>query len=181
MKKLLFLSLAAAISFSAIAHDDQHDKGKNKKQQHGKKYKKDKKNHDDRNGEWRNDDDRREDDSRYDNRRNDGSWNDQNNNQRNNQNAGNAPRKVRDAFYRDYPNASNVRWTKDRGVWTANFRSAGLFSGNRSVSYRANGERVGNNTWANRQTTDRNNRTTDRNNTPQKNTNIFDKVLRRNN
>jgi hypothetical protein len=181
MKKLLFLSLAAAISFSAIAHDDQHDKGKNKKQQNGKKHNKQHKNHDDRNGEWRNDDDRRnDDDNRYNNSRNDGSWNDQNNNRGNNQSAGNAPRKVRDAFYRDYPNASNVRWTKDRGVWTANFRSSGLFSGNRSVSYRANGERLNNNTWANRQNTDRNNPTTDRNDNPQRNTNIFDKIRRRN-
>lgn len=54
----------------------------------------------------------------------------------------NAPRQVRDAFNRDYPNASNVSWTKDRGVWTANFKRSGLFGGNSSVSYRANGQRI---------------------------------------
>jgi Ni/Co efflux regulator RcnB len=54
----------------------------------------------------------------------------------------NTPRKVRDAFYRDYPNASNVSWTKDRGVWTANFKRSGIFGGNSSVSYAANGQRV---------------------------------------
>ncbi len=54
----------------------------------------------------------------------------------------NAPRQVRDAFNRDYPDASNVSWTKDRGVWTANFKRSGLFGGNSSVSYRANGQRI---------------------------------------
>lgn len=69
----------------------------------------------------------RRDDDRYD---------------RNDTYSNNAPRKVRDAFYRDYPNASAVNWTKDRGVWTANFKR-GIFNSNTSVSYRANGERVG--------------------------------------
>ena len=50
----------------------------------------------------------------------------------------NQPAKVRAAFQRDYPNASNVSWTKYRGDWTATFRN-GLFMS--TAVYHANGER----------------------------------------
>ncbi|MBC7936908.1 MAG: hypothetical protein H7Y86_16295 [Rhizobacter sp.] len=63
----------------------------------------------------------------------------------NNKYTSNAPRKVRDAFERDYPNASNVSWTKERGVWTVSFKRSGLFGGSNSVSYQANGQRVNTN------------------------------------
>jgi len=175
MKKLLFLSLAAFISLSSIAQGNS-GKSKNNGKHKSKDYKKEKKN-DSRDGEWRNDDDR------YENNNN-GTWNNQNN-QGNNNNTGSAPRKVRDAFYRDYPNAGNVNWTKDRGVWTAHFRGGGLFGGNnQSVSYKANGQRLNNNnTVSTRQRSDRNSRTTDRNtsNTNQGKPTIFDKVRNRNN
>ncbi len=174
MKKLLFLFLAAAFSFGAIAQGN-HGNGKNKKQKHEKKHNKKDKDDDDHNGQWRNDDnnrdrdeDWRDDERRSNDRRDNGSWNN------NNQNTSNAPRKVRDAFYRDYPNATNVNWSKDRGVWTASFRRSGIFGGNTSVSYRANGQRVDNNTWANRGSTDRNGNTN-------KGTSVFDKIRGRNN
>ena len=50
----------------------------------------------------------------------------------------NQPAKVRSAFAKDYPNATNVRWSKYRGDWTASFNN-GLV---RSVAvYHANGQR----------------------------------------
>lgn len=49
----------------------------------------------------------------------------------------NQPAKVRAAFQRDYPNATNVRWTKCRGDWTATFN--GLFRS--TAVYHANGYR----------------------------------------
>lgn len=184
MKKLLFLSIAAALSLSSIAQGNS-GKSKNNGKHHSKHQKKDKK-HDSKDGEWRNNDDRydNDDDDRNENNR-DRRWNNQNN-QGNNNNSGSAPRKVRDAFYSDYPNADNVRWTKDRGVWTAHFRGAGLFGGNdQSVSYRANGQRLNNNNNNNttRRRTDQQRRTNDRNttNTNERKPTIFDKVRNRNN
>lgn len=113
MKKLLLLLMVASVGIAGTATAQK----KSKKDCGNDKNKYSKKY------------DRRNDD-RYD--RN-GSYGKYNNN---------APRQVRDAFNRDYPNASNVNWTKDRGVWTANFKRSGLFGGNSSVSYRANGQRV---------------------------------------
>jgi len=50
----------------------------------------------------------------------------------------NQPAKVRSAFASDYPNASNVSWSKYRGDWTATFNN-GV---SRSVAvYHANGQR----------------------------------------
>ena len=120
MKKLLLLLVAATFGIAGTATAQ----------------KKSKKHHDDRN-----DKNYGKKYDRHDDDRDDRNW-DYNNN---NNNSNNAPRKVRDAFNRDYPNASNVNWTKDRGVWTANFKKSGLFGGRNSVSYRANGQRVGNN------------------------------------
>jgi len=50
----------------------------------------------------------------------------------------NQPAKVRSSFQRDYPNATNVYWTKYRGDWTATFGN-GLFRS--TAIYHANGER----------------------------------------
>lgn len=137
MKKILFASAITLLTFGAFA---QGNSGKNKKEKHSESrmenddrgdYKKDREEskHDER-------DDRRDD--RYDNR---------NDHRRYDKNSGkyskNTPRKVGDAFRRDFPNATNVSWTKDQGVWTATFNGGGLFNGNKSVSYRANGERIG--------------------------------------
>lgn len=51
----------------------------------------------------------------------------------------NQPAKVREAFMRDYPNATNVVWSKYRGDWTATF-GTGVF-GTRTAVYHANGQR----------------------------------------
>lgn len=50
----------------------------------------------------------------------------------------NQPAKVRSAFQRDYPNATNVSWSKYRGDWTATFRNGVFWS---TAIYHANGER----------------------------------------
>src|SRR5688572_17026698 len=50
----------------------------------------------------------------------------------------NQPAKVRAAFQRDYPNASNVTWSKYRGDWTATFSNGGITS---TAVYHANGQR----------------------------------------
>ncbi|MGG9972510.1 hypothetical protein ACQ33O_12015 [Ferruginibacter sp. SUN002] len=51
----------------------------------------------------------------------------------------NQPRKVRDNFKADYPNAVNVEWCKYRGDWTATFSNR-LF-GRSTAVYHANGKR----------------------------------------
>lgn len=51
----------------------------------------------------------------------------------------NQPAKVKQAFMQDYPNATNVVWSKYRGDWTATFGS-GIF-GSRTAIYHANGQR----------------------------------------
>jgi hypothetical protein len=50
----------------------------------------------------------------------------------------NQPAKVKAAFQRDYPGASNVYWTKYRGDWTATF-GYGFFRS--TAVYHANGDR----------------------------------------
>jgi len=50
----------------------------------------------------------------------------------------NQPAKVRSSFQRDYPNATNVYWTKYRGDWTATFGN-GLYRS--TAIYHASGER----------------------------------------
>jgi len=50
----------------------------------------------------------------------------------------NQPAKVRSAFQRDYPNATNVSWSKYRGDWTASFGNGFYRS---TALYHANGER----------------------------------------
>jgi hypothetical protein len=47
----------------------------------------------------------------------------------------NLPAPVSAAFLRDYPGATNVTWSKDRGDWTA------TFNGGTSARYHANGDR----------------------------------------
>lgn len=132
MKKLCLLLLVATVAVSAMAHDDGGKKGKKSKHKQNNDQSwnddRDRRTNNDRNGDWR-----------YENNRG-------NNNQWNNN--GNVPRKVRDAFNRDFPSARNTNWSKNRGVWTASFRRSGLFGGNQTISYQANGRRVDNNPWA---------------------------------
>lgn len=148
MKKIIFTSLIALISLSTFAQGNSEknkDKNKNSVSKKGKE-------HDDDRNENRDDNDRKNNDGRYedrngnrddrDRRQNDGRYNERNDN---NKYSKNTPRKVEDAFRSDFPNASNVRWTKDRGTWTATFGGGGIFGSTRSATYRANGQRVSNN------------------------------------
>ena len=166
MKRILFFISAMTIGFGAMAQKNGHGNGKHKE---GKKYEK-------HQGRYDNDDDDR-------NERSQGTVNDRifrtnpNNDDNRNNNGkytNNAPRKVRDAFYNDYPNASNVSWTKDRGVWTARFNRGGIFGGGNTVSYRANGQRVGSNNAVYGTTRDR-----DRNTQPTNGGTVWDKVMKR--
>ena len=50
----------------------------------------------------------------------------------------NQPARVRAAFQRDYPNATNVTWSKYRGNWTTTFGNGSSMS---TALYHANGER----------------------------------------
>lgn len=145
MKKIIFTSIIAIISFTTFA---QGNSGKNKSQNGNSSYKKDKDREDDR-YEDRNDDrnkkakknkkyDRYDDQDGRDRR-------DDRDNNNDNKYSKNTPRKVGDAFRRDFPNANNVSWTKNSGSWTATFNNGGLIPVNRSVTYRANGERVSSN------------------------------------
>ena len=132
MKKIIFTSLIAAISLSTFA---QGKSGKNKNYDKGSVYKKDKD---------------RDDDDRYEDRdkknRNDKNDDDRNDDRRDNRKySKNTPRKVSDAFRRDFPNATNVSWTKNTGTWTANFGGGGLIPNTRTVTYRANGQRISSN------------------------------------
>ncbi len=165
MKKFLFVLAAFTLSLGAMAQGNGKGKGQQKQ---GKKYDKAHKS-------------KAHDDDRYENNRrgNDGTY--RNNDQQGNNNGkytNNAPRKVRDAFYRDYPNAGNVSWTKDRGVWTARFNGGGIFGGGNSVSYKANGQRVGSNNdnTVYRRDTDRN---TDRNTQRRSGTTVWEKIRER--
>lgn len=164
MKRILFIISAITIGFGAMAQKNGHANGKHKQ---GKNY------HKKQQGGY--------DDDRYE--RNQGTINDRifrtdsrNDNYGNNNGkyTNNAPRKVRDAFYSDYPNASKVSWTKDRGVWTARFNRGGIFGGGNTVSYRANGQRVGSNNAVYGSTRNR-----DRNTQPTNGGTVWDKVMRR--
>ena len=142
MKKLLFISAITLISAGTFA---QGKSGKNKEK--NTEWRKDS---DDRQDKKDKDENRDERDERRDDmkdKRDDRNENHNDNRKTTGNRYGkyskNTPRKVGDAFRRDYPNATNVSWTKDQGVWTASFGGGGLFNGNKTVSYRANGERVG--------------------------------------
>ncbi len=51
----------------------------------------------------------------------------------------NIPTQVRNSFNRDYPNAMNAVWTKNKGDWTVTF---GNSNWNSTATYHSNGERV---------------------------------------
>ena len=174
MKKFLLFIAVTSLGFGAMAQGNGHGKkNKNKQEKH--------------NGNKHNDDDDRYDRNDQNNRNNDGVYRNNNGNDdrydnRNNNGNGkyskNTPRRVSDAFYNDYPNASNVSWTKDRGVWTARFNSGGIFGGNNTASYQANGQRVGRNN--NNNTVFGRNGQTNRNTQTQRRGGTFtDRILRR--
>jgi len=65
-------------------------------------------------------------------------WEGTNDNGKGSKPSKNQPAKVRSSFQQDYPNASNVYWTKYRGDWTATFGN-GFYKS--TAIYHANGER----------------------------------------
>ena len=111
--------MGATISFTAMSQNKGHGKGKSKHEKHENNN--DQNDHNYGNNEDRND-----------------------NEDRNNGNGGkyskNLPSQVAASFNRDYPGATNVSWTKSRGVWTASFNNGILRN---RVSYAANGQQVG--------------------------------------
>lgn len=165
MKKILFILMSFTLSLGVIAQGNGKGKDKNKHNKHNKHA--------------------GVNQGRVYNNQPNQTVNDRifggNNNNTNNggKYTNNAPRKVRDAFYRDYPNASNVSWTKDRGVWTAHFNGGGIFGGGNSVSYKANGQRMGsyNDNTVYRRDNDRN--TNGRTTTRRSGTSVWDKVIER--
>ena len=149
MKKIIFTSLIAVFTLSTFAQENSQ-KNKNKgqssvskksKEKNDDRYEdKDRRNND---GTYEDRSDRYEDRDKRDKRNNDDRYEDKNSN--GTKYSKNTPRKVGDAFRNDFPNATNVRWTKDRGTWTATFGGGGLFSGTKTATYKANGQRVSNN------------------------------------
>jgi hypothetical protein len=160
MKKFLFLLMAATISIGAFAQGKSQGKGhgKNKHDKHYSKKSDSRYERDDRNDD---------NDRRWDNQQN-------RQNQQGGKVAKNIPTPVANAFYRDFPNAGNVTWTKDKGIWTAHLGSGGILNRNGTVSYRSNGQRV-DGTYTQRD--QRNNYPT---NSGSSNGTILDKVLGRN-
>ena len=150
MKKIIFTSLIAVFALSTFAQGNSQ-KNKNKSQSSVSKKEKDddryeeRGNKDRRNngGRYEDRNDRYEDRDNRDRRNNDDRYEDRNN--KGGKYSKNTPRKVGDAFRNDFPNATNVRWTKDRGTWTATFGGGGLFGGTNTATYKANGQRVSNN------------------------------------
>lgn len=140
MKKIFIFAAAITFALSGMAQDKNKGKGHNKdKSQKQSKHSSDKNHHEN------NDDD----DRRYgkNNGHDDVYQTGQNNNGKYSKNQ---PAKVRAAFNRDYPNATNVTWTKDRGNWTASFPNS-IYRVN--ATYSANGQRLnGRSTRTNRKT-----------------------------
>lgn len=129
MKKILTFIIAITICVSGMAQ------GKSKGNGHAKKEGKDQK-HVNKN---ESSDDRYDRDEDYRNRESStGKY------------SKNIPSKVRSAFNHDYPNATNVSWTKSNGYWTATFPN-GIYR--RKVTYAANGQRVNSNGSTSRRST----------------------------
>ena len=116
MKKYLLLFVPALFIASVITAQGKSDKVKDKNKSEKSKPAKTEK-------------DKKHDDAVWDGTENQGGGAKPSKNQ---------PAKVRAAFQRDYPNATNVRWSKYRGDWTATFGNGLLTS---TAIYHANGER----------------------------------------
>ena len=147
MKKLLLIALVSFAAFTATAQGNGKNKQKKAKSEkverdNDDRYEKDRK---DRDNDDRYEKDRkdRDNDDRYekDRKDRDNRGNDQILNQ-SDKYSKNTPRKVGDAFNRDFPNATSVTWTKNQGSWTANYRNGGILGGSGTATYRANGQRV---------------------------------------
>ncbi|HMJ48764.1 MAG TPA: hypothetical protein VK498_15640 [Ferruginibacter sp.] len=122
MKKILAILLSFTIITVGFAQGKSNGKGKNKKDKANKHANKS--------------------DERYENNDNTGIYDRRNDNVNNQgKSSKNQPSKVRAAFQRDYPNATNVAWTKNQGYWTATFNNGGIFNTYTTATYHANGQR----------------------------------------
>lgn len=138
MKKLLILCIASTM----ITFGWAQGKEKKSKKPHDKEYKHSRKSDDkyEKDNERNSDVFGRKDDNTT------GRGNDDRNREKggydkaNKKYSKNQPAKVRTAFESDYPNATNVRWTKSRGDWTATFNN-GILRNRMQATYHANGER----------------------------------------
>lgn len=129
MKKLLFFATAVTLSLSGLAQGKSQGKGQGKsKGQHSE-------------GKDKGKPPQQQSDGKTDVHYNQKVWGGTNdgNGGKGPKPSKNQPAKVSEAFYRDYPGATNVVWSKYRGDWTATFGS-GLF-GTRTAVYHANGQR----------------------------------------
>ncbi len=141
MKKLLVLILSFTIATGGFAQEKGNGKDKKSKD---KSYKHSNKSH----GRQEKDDEnntelfgRKKEKSSH--KRDDDSWKkDGDYENHGGKYSKNQPAKVREAFDRDYPNARDVRWTKNKGNWTATFHTGGLFNRRIKASYHANGEKI---------------------------------------
>ncbi|MEO6583778.1 MAG: hypothetical protein ABIO05_05610 [Ferruginibacter sp.] len=149
MKKVLTLALALSVGIAVMAQ------GKSKSNGHGhnKTYEKKAKVHHDE-----------DDHDENTNRNHDVDRDDRNGQSNTGKYSKNLPSKVRSSFNRDYPNATNVSWTKANGYWTASFPN-GLYRVR--ATYAANGQKVNNRSRTNSRTSSN------------ENGSVWDKVLNR--
>lgn len=134
MKKLIIFTAAITIALSGMSQGKSQGKGHNKNKSEKINTHKSDNRHDDRDDRYESDrDDRHKVGKRHENDK-------INQSGHNGKYSKNQPAKVRAAFHRDFPNATNVTWTKDRGYWTATF-SNGILNTN-TVTYAANGQRI---------------------------------------
>lgn len=114
MKQYLMLFAAVVIGIFGMAQGNSQDKGKSKEKSKTQKEKKAKAPKNDKdNGVWAG--------TKFSGKP-----------------SKNQPAKVREAFSRDYPNVTNVVWSKYHGDWTATFNNSW---GRPTAVYHANGER----------------------------------------
>ena len=129
MKRIFLLLIAFTVSLSILAQGNSAGKGKDKQKDKTEKTP----------GADKSKDKEKVDKEKKDlNDHNRKIWEGTSDNGKGSLPSKNQPAKVRSAFQRDYPNATNVYWTKYRGDWTATFGN-GLYRS--TAIYHANGER----------------------------------------
>lgn len=126
MKKILLFLSATIISVSILAQGNSQGKGKTKEKDKGKSEQAGNNAKDNKDKADKDDHDKKVWEGTY-TKEGDGP-----------KPSKNQPAKVRSSFQRDYPNATNVSWSKYRGDWTATFRNGVWIS---TAVYHANGER----------------------------------------
>ncbi|MEJ7611730.1 MAG: hypothetical protein WKF88_11175 [Ferruginibacter sp.] len=133
MKKLFLFAAVAFLSVNAIAQGKSKGKGHGNGKEKSKMHKE------------HNDDDDRENSGKYEQRKKDKETAEQrrqretvNGRNQTGKMSKNQPKKVQAALLRDYPNATNIVWSKYKGDYTATFNN-GVFRS--TAVYHANGAR----------------------------------------